>query len=353
MITITARNVNYALHEGARLIRERGQQSPSRNGPVLVAPEPVTTVYEKPDERVMLHPERDANPFFHLYESLWMLAGRQDLAPVAEYVSNIRNYSDDGGKTQPGAYGFRWRHQFDYRRGIELDQIVWAIERLRKDTNDRRVVIQMWDPSADAYAADNGGKDVPCNLVLLPSIREGRLDITVFCRSNDMVWGAYGANAVHFSFLQEYMARVLGLPVGRYYQVSNNFHAYLTTLDKAGVDWPWGGSAPDPYAKGEVRPFPISDGILNKQEFREDLGMFMEEPARVGIRNSFLKRVALPMVMAHRCWKKEHNLGAALEITAQMPDWCDWRTGAEQWLLNRNKKLAKAMDDGVDHASEA
>lgn len=347
MITINARNVNYALHEGVRMIRERGLQSPSRNGPVVMAPEPVTTVYEKPDERVMLHPGRDANPFFHLYESLWMLAGRNDLAPVAEFVGNIRQYSDDGGKTQPGAYGFRWRHQFSH------DQIAWAVERFRKDPNDRRVVIQMWDANTDIPAADRGGKDVPCNLMALPAIQGGKLNLTVFCRSNDMVWGAYGANAVHFSFLQEYMARVLGLPVGRYYQVSNNFHAYLTTLDKAGVDWPWGPITGDPYTTGAVRPFPLTEGILNRQEFREDLGMFMEEPARVGIRNSFLKRIALPMVMAHRCWKKERNLGAALEITAQMPDWCDWRAGAEQWLLNRNKKLAKAMDDGVDHASEA
>lgn len=347
MIVVSARNVNYALHEGAKLIRERGVQSPSRNGPVVVAPEPVTTVYQKPDERVMLHPERDANPFFHLYEALWMLAGRNDLAPLKEYVSRMSDFSDDGGKTQPGAYGYRWRRHFP------TDQIAWAIDRLRRDTNDRRVVIQMWDAVADIPAADIGGKDVPCNLVLLPAIREGQLDITVFCRSNDMVWGAYGANAVHFSFLQEYMARVLGLPVGRYYQVSNNFHAYLSTLDKAGVDWPWGGTAGDPYERGAVRPFPLSDGPLTKQEFREDLGMFMEDPARVGIRNLFLKRVALPMVMAHRCWKREKNLGAALEIVNQMPEWCDWKAAAELWLLNRNKKLAKAMDDGVDHASEA
>lgn len=343
MINIDARNVNYALHEGAKLIRSQGIQSPSRNGPVLVAPGPVCTTYEKPDERVLLHPARDANPFFHLYESLWMLAGRNDLAPVAEFVSNIRQYSDDGGKTQPGAYGYRWRKHFNH------DQIAWAVERFRKDPNDRRVVIQMWDANTDIPAADAGGKDVPCNLIALPAIRDGKLDLTVFCRSNDMVWGAYGANAVHFSFLQEYLARVLGLPVGRYYQISNNFHAYLTTLDKAGVDWPWGPISGDPYTTGAVRPFPLADGVLNKQEFKEDLGMFMEEPARVGIRTRFLTRIALPMVMAHRCWKKERNVGASLEILQQMPEWCDWRAAAELWLLNRQKKLQKAMDDGVNH----
>ncbi|UQS95123.1 thymidylate synthase [Pseudanabaena phage Pam3] len=344
MITIDARNVNYALHAGAELIRQLGVQSPSRNGPVLVAPEPVTTVYQKPDERVMLHPERDANPFFHLYEALWMLAGRNDLAPLKEYVARMADFSDDGGKTQPGAYGYRWRRHF------KMDQIAWAVSRLQADPNDRRVVIQMWDANTDIPAADAGGKDVPCNLMLLPAVREGRLDITVFCRSNDMIWGAYGANAVHFSFLQEYMARCLGLPVGRYFQIANNFHAYLATLDKAQTAWPF-GTGGDPYTRGNARPFPICDGRLNKAEFKEDLGMFMEDPARVGIRSPFLKRVALPMVMSHRCWKREKNLGAALEILNQMPEWCDWKQAGELWLLARDRKLQAITDGGSQHAT--
>jgi hypothetical protein len=169
MITIESRNVNDALWAGARMLREIGVERESRNGPVLVAPGPVSTVYFKPTERVMLHPGRDANPFFHLYESLWMLAGRNDLAPLTEYVKNMSNFSDDGGKTQPGAYGWRWRNHFksvnreqpftmggsSVTRSSNLDQISWAIQRLKADPNDRRVVIQMWDPRTDMAAADN------------------------------------------------------------------------------------------------------------------------------------------------------------------------------------------------------
>lgn len=349
MITIGARNVNYALWAGANYLRHEGVQQDSRNGPVLRAPFPVTTVYERPDERVMLHPGRDANPFFHLYESLWMLAGRNDLPPLVAMVKNMANFSDDGGKTQPGAYGHRWRRHF------ERDQLAWAIKRLKADPNDRRVVIQMYDANVDQDAADNGGRDIPCNLMACPTIStEGRLDLTVFCRSNDMVLGAYGANAVHFSVLAEFLAAAVGVPLGRYFQVSNNFHGYLATMGKAGEEWPWGddGSAygfqdlnPDPYAAATVDPTPMWDVSFNLQEWDVDLEMFMEDPARVGIRSRFLRRVACPMVMAHRAYKRD-GVEAAREVLKQMDTFSDWRGGAELWLNNRAK--AKEVARGAE-----
>ncbi|QIG74930.1 thymidylate synthase protein [Rhizobium phage RHph_I72] len=351
MIVVEARNVNDALWRGASILKSQGVQRDSRNGPVLQMPCPVTTAYSNPTERVMLHPGRDANPFFHLVEALWMIAGRNDLATLTPYVKNMVNFSDDGGKTQPGAYGHRWRKHF-LRPGLGnswIDQLPWAIRRLKDDPNDRRVVIQMYDAEVDQDAADDGGKDIPCNLIALPTINiYGALDLTVFNRSNDMVWGAYGANAVHFSVLQEVVAAAVGVPVGYYYQVSNNFHGYLATLGKAGDDWPWGFAGPadevwgspnpDPYEAGTIRPFPIwSDGLdtrLNLQSLTEDIIMFLEDPARVGIRSAFLRKIACPMVMAHRAAKAK-DYEASEEILQQMPHNNDWRAGAELWIKNR------------------
>lgn len=377
MIVIGTRNVNYALWAGARFLREQGIQQESRNGPVLRAPFPVTTVYEQPTERVLLDRHRDANPFFHLYESLWMLAGRNDLAPLTAFVKNMANFSDDGGKTQPGAYGHRWRWHFGVHgeedMGIGMmptwtprDQLAWAIKRLKADPNDRRVVIQMYDANVDQDAADNGGRDIPCNLMALPAVSpEGRLDLTVFNRSNDMVWGAYGANAVHFSVLQEFLAAAIGVPVGRYFQVSNNFHGYVATMGKAALNWQWGMGPsfpgardlqplPDPYEAGTVLPTPMWDASFNLQEWDVDLEMFMEDPARVGIRSRFLRKVACPMVMAHRAWRKE-GTAAAREVLQQMPEHCDWRAGAEVWLANRDEaeeRKRRAEDDGVSHEAD-
>lgn len=363
MITIHARNVNDALWSGARMLSERGIQQDSRNGPVLVAPMPVSTAYDRPTERVMLHPKRDANPFFHLVEALWMIAGRNDLKALTPYVKNMSNFSDDGGKTQPGAYGFRWRNHFSPDRDTTMDQLSWAVRRLKADPNDRRVVIQMYDAEVDQPAADNGGKDIPCNLMALPAILGGRLNLTVFNRSNDMVWGAYGANAVHFSVLQEYLAAMIGVPVGFYWQVANNFHGYLSTLDKAGAGWPWmnvplGKDAgkpmtmnPDPYGQGLIEPFPMFDG-QTQEEVLDDITMFLDDPARVGIRSSFLRKIGCPMVMAHRAYKKtpgETGIAVGREIIAQIPVNNDWRAGAELWFNNREAALRRAQDDGVNH----
>lgn len=352
MIVINSKNVNHALYQGALMLREEGQERDSRNGPVLVAPEPVTTVYEEPTQRVMLHPGRDANPFFHLFEALWMVGGRNDLAPLLPFVKRMAEFSDDGGKTQPGAYGHRWQHHFD------RDQLSWAIRRLKADADDRRVVIQLYDARTDQDAADSGGRDIPCNLLALPSLGgDGRLNLTVYNRSNDMVWGAYGANAVHFSVLQEVIAAGVGAPVGQYYQVSNNFHGYLATMGKAGDDWPWewgptgqeGVTRPyDPYDSGKVVVAPMFDASFSLDEFREDIEMLIEDPARIGIRSNFLRKVACPMVMAHRAFKRE-GPDAAREVLQQMDGRSDWRAGAELWLSNREAARRRAEDDGVSY----
>jgi len=228
MKTLFVQNVHEALPFALRYLHYEGYNRDSRNGPVRISPVPVTTIYNKPWQRVLFWSQRDANPFFHLYESLWMLAGRDDLAGVVKYAKNMASYSDDG-HTFHGAYGARWRNWFDLQHPTApYDQLRAIADRLRKDPNDRRCILQMWDAETDL---DNPGKDVPCNTTAtFQRDQIGRLDLIIFCRSNDIIWGAYGANAVHFSMLLEYMALKIGCPMGRMYQVSVNWHAYLETL---------------------------------------------------------------------------------------------------------------------------
>src|ERR1041385_2620797 len=103
MHTLYVRNVHEALPRAIEHLLSEGIERDSRNGPVLMTEYPVTTVYTLPCERVLFHPQRDANPFFHLYEALWMIAGRRDLKPLLRYARNMGNYSDDG-ETLHGAY---------------------------------------------------------------------------------------------------------------------------------------------------------------------------------------------------------------------------------------------------------
>lgn len=354
MIILTARNVNYALPQGVTHLHTYGVREDSRNGPVLREAHPVTTMYEKPNERVLHHPWRDANPFFHLAEALWMLAGRDDIRTLQKYVKTF-NYTDDG-KTVPGAYGKRWRDwdeaERDLNSGAEIDrleiwpdQLDWVVRRLRENPNDRRAVIQMWDPGVDPERADNGGKDVPCNLTALPFMSEGALNLTVFCRSNDMIWGAYGANAVHFSFLLEYLAARIGVPVGRYWQVSNNFHAYVENAGDPAACWPVDWGPVDPYAMGRVTPYELRAGAedgWDDTRFRHWLTVLFDHgPLTVsGSGFLFLDRIAVPMLAAHEHYRKtkgsDRYIGAQ-EILQQMPTHNDWLLAAAEWIQRREE----------------
>ena len=45
-------------------------------------------------------------------------------------------------------------------------------------------------------------------------------------RSNDIIWGASAVNIFNYTFMQEYMATILGLEVGNYFHFADNFHYY-------------------------------------------------------------------------------------------------------------------------------
>ncbi len=328
MKTITARNVNEAAAHALPYLISNGVKEQSRNGAVIVAGVPVITEYTYPTERVMFSPTRDANPFFHLMEALWMLAGRNDLAFPLFFNKNFASYSDDG-KSVHGAYGHRWRLRFGY------DQLTVIVEELRKNPTSRRCVLSMWDATADLHKAVAGGKDVPCNTHAYFDIRQGALNMTVCNRSNDVIWGAYGANAVHFSILQEYLAAAIGVPVGVYRQFSNNFHVYTDVYDTDKLSKIADESHTENYyATGTVKPFPLMS--VDMYTWNVDLLAFLADPYHTFLYNDdFFNGVARPMYLAWRERKDKRGNGLAYmsDIIAD-----DWRMACTQWTARRERK---------------
>lgn len=353
MYLIKARNVNDAFSLGLTLLTQHGVQEESRAGPVLVMPAPATTIYSHPRERVLLDGKRDANPFFHLMEALWMLAGRRDATWLDRFVSDFSaRFAEEDGN-QHGAYGYRWRQYFDVEGGglpALPDQLDTAVRLLRANPADRRVVITMWDPVADL---DVVKKDVPCNTQIYLRVREQHqtvpgdgevmlsapmekvLDITVTCRSNDAIWGAYGANAVHFSMLQEYLAARIGVGVGTYYQVSNNFHAYQDVLAKLGKLIVVTSSS---YVAQKYLPL-----VDDPATFDDELKWFFQSTSvtprqpKLDCKNKFLSQIAVPMFEAYGFWREKRR-EAALERLTGMPE-CDWYLAAKAFLQRRMDKL--------------
>jgi thymidylate synthase len=439
---ITTRNVNTAFQELVTIFRDGYKFSgryrdlggkctiverPSRNGNVLMIDEPVTVTYTHPRERVLFNEARDVNPFFHMYEALWMLAGRNDVESVAYYASNMKNYSDNG-KTLNGAYGYRWRHAWSQDDLSQHDQIQIIIDHLRADQNSRRAVLQMWNVEDDLLkigggcptcngqwteeqaikldekSPSQGGvcpncsgtnkpfidskifKDVCCNLSVMFSIREegltierflnskhiksdgnvatmrpptpkSFLDMTVTNRSNDMIWGMLGANYVHFTILQEYIAGCLGVEVGLYHHFTNNLHVYENNWKpdewlKEPQQFGFHSSNGDDWG-GQYRDWKTIPLVKDQATFDREVELFVRQfdgstEASVPGRNSannyiepFLRYVAQPMLMAFQAYKRRERDVEAMLVALE---WCkeiqadDWRIAATNWINRRKEK---------------
>lgn len=343
----SARNVNDAFHGGMRLLGACAVPTSSRAGDVLALDVPVTTIYHSPCERVLFSAVRDANPFFHFMEGLWMIAGRDDVYWISQFSSNIAQFSDDG-LIFHGAYGHRWRGHWvketvfeDKELGLSaaeynsLDQLAIAAQMLIENPQERRAVIGMYDPSVDL---GRKGKDIPCNTTIMFSrnITTDRLDMTVTNRSNDAIWGAHGANAVHFSMLQEVMAAWIGIKVGTYYQVSNNYHAYVSVYEKHKEALQ--ENFYNYYQEGyNLRPYPMVNTDIDT--WMGDLNMFMSEGPVTGFRDKFFRKVVTPIWNSYFAFKNKEDpdrvdtaIHIARGIAAQ-----DWRVAIIEWLERRQK----------------
>lgn len=319
MDVIYTRNVNQAYISGMEYLFKYHIVRGSRAGDVMEAPGPVTTVYTHPKERVLFNDARDANPYFHLMESIWMLAGRRDVAFVKQFNSRMGEYSDDG-ETFFGAYGHRWRNYFG------LDQLPAAAKSLLLDRNTRRVVVEMWD-HADLLG---GGKDIPCNThIYFKPKPDMTLDMTVLCRSNDIIWGCYGANVVHMSMLHEWMAAASQMQVGVYRQVSDSFHAYVPIFDKM---WPlmraghWDG-----YGLRELERVhrPVVD--IDPMDWLREAEYFCA--GAVNFNSTWLTTVAVPMRLSWHYYK-EKRWQDARNAAGSIAAW-DWQYACLNWLTKR------------------
>ena len=235
-MNITVPSADAALHLALEHIEKWGTHRTSRGKVTKEVRGPSITTYTHPRHRVVFSPVRNANPFFHIIDAIWLLSGSNRAELPCAFLPSLAQYSDNG-LTFHGAYGHRLRHLFGF------DQIEATVQLLRDKPDTRQAVMSIWHPMHDLNVAT---KDVPCNDMLMFNLRNGKLDMTVCCRSNDAVWGAYGANVVQFSVLLEYMAALVGVPMGHYVQMSNSLHFYEDT------------PAIDNLREGHYRVFPQS-----------------------------------------------------------------------------------------------
>lgn len=159
-------------------------------------------------------------------ETMWLLAGRNDIEWLSHYLPRAAEFSDDG-QTWRGAYGPRlraWEHG-----SAEVDQLAHVVRLLQEDPNTRRAVLAIYNPTIDTHP----GKDIPCNnwLHLLP--RNGVLHGHVAIRSNDLMWGWSGINAFEWTVLLTVVAGLTGLQRGSLTFSISSLHLYEHHWEKA------------------------------------------------------------------------------------------------------------------------
>jgi hypothetical protein len=308
---IYGRNVPEAYTEALWTMQVNGVEEDSRNGPVLTIPFPVILEIEDPTQRVLFNPVRDANPFFHVMEFVWMIAGSNDAEWISQFNKRMMEYSDDG--ILRGAYGWRWQ---------QGNQISRAIGLLREDPHTRQCVVQMWDQLYDGPNAQSS--DRPCNTHIYFRVVGNQLNMTVCNRSNDLFWGMLGSNVVHFTMLQELVAEACGFGVGRYRVFTNNLHVYKNMPDfehKFGYrtvhDW---------YKYDDVTTQPLLQPDEDYRDFMADAHQMVEDGFSFSYRTEWFRGVASPMYDAYLDKpERDHYIS---KITA--PDWklicSDWTT---------------------------
>ena len=147
-------------------------------------------------------------------ELLWYWSSRNDVDFIGKFGSMWKKLSDDG-ITNNSAYGYilQKKHGFD--------QIEKIIELLKYDPYSRRAVININVPNEHVIET----KDEPCTICLDYQIREGKLHCTCVMRSNDMNFGLRN-DLGFFIYLQKYIAKRLGVPVGKYTHFAMSIHFY-------------------------------------------------------------------------------------------------------------------------------
>lgn len=200
---------------------------------------PASVEFLDPLKRVTFLRGRRINPYFQIAESLWILSGRSDVEFLDLFNKNMVNFSDDG-KYFNASYGERMRTygKNDLHKTIfnPVDQLSDVYIKLTADKDSRQAVIVLSNPHFDnaQYTIGEHGKDIACNLLLTFKIRNNKLDMCVFNRSNDLIWGLFGANIVQFTTIQEMLANWLGVEVGTYHQITDSLHVYTEDYGASG-----------------------------------------------------------------------------------------------------------------------
>lgn len=153
---------------------------------------------------------RGTVPGIGAVEACQLLSGTSFPQTVIAVGPQFKNYTEDSGIFH-GAYGLRTRGQYDA-----------VIDKLKNDSDSRQAVVTIWNPEYDNQPSK---RDYPCTVLHQFRIRNNRLNMSVYMRSND-VWLGAAYDFFQFTQVQIALASVLGIEPGKYAHHVGSLHIY-------------------------------------------------------------------------------------------------------------------------------
>ncbi len=186
-----------------------------------------------------------------IHELIWLLSGNTNIKYLHDNNVTIWDeWADENGNLGP-VYGHQWRN-FN-SQGI--DQIKDVIERIKKNPQDRRLIVTAWNP-----AQINEMALPPCHCFFQFDVTpDGKLNCQLYQRSCDMFLGV-PFNIASYSLLTMMVAQVCGLKPGEFVHTLGNAHIYSNHFEQVKLQL-----TRKPYPLPEMK---INPNVKNIDDFR-------------------------------------------------------------------------------------
>lgn len=212
-----AENADEAFEHWWWLLTSAGAKrlTDSRDGSVIDEVINAVTVIKDPTRCIMKNKIRKMPMRYAVGELLWYLSGNNKLSAIQKFTKAWNRMSDDGEHVNSN-YGYCLMRKFGF------NQIEQALIQLRDNPNSRQVVLHIKEAR---NLIDSPTNDLNCTVCLQFFIREGKLYMTTYMRSNDL-WMGFPYDVFQFTCLQTLLAMELDIELGTYTHIAGSLHLY-------------------------------------------------------------------------------------------------------------------------------
>ena len=161
-----------------------------------------------------------------VHELLWFLRGETNVAYLQDNkVSIWDEWADADGELGP-VYGKQWR-RWTGQGGIEIDQMRWLLDEIRRNPDSRRLIVSAWNVADLPQMALQ-----PCHALFQFYVANGKLSCQLYQRSGDIFLGV-PFNIASYALLTHMVAQVCDLGVGDFVHTLGDAHLYSNHYEQA------------------------------------------------------------------------------------------------------------------------